>query len=44
MPLETVLKESDLLVLAAPHPEYRDLDTKTPIVDVWGYTGAATLV
>jgi UDP-N-acetyl-D-mannosaminuronic acid dehydrogenase len=44
VPLETVLAESDLLVLAAPHPEYRDLDTTTPLVDVWGFTGSATRV
>jgi UDP-N-acetyl-D-mannosaminuronic acid dehydrogenase len=39
-----VLKEADLLVLAAPHPEYRDLGTTTPLIDVWGFTSPATLV
>jgi UDP-N-acetyl-D-mannosaminuronic acid dehydrogenase len=44
LPLEDVLREADILVLATPHPEYRDLGTKTPLVDVWGFTGAGTLI
>jgi UDP-N-acetyl-D-mannosaminuronic acid dehydrogenase len=44
VPLETVLKEADVLVLAAPHPEYRDLGTTTPLVDIWGFTGSVTRV
>jgi UDP-N-acetyl-D-mannosaminuronic acid dehydrogenase len=44
VPLETVLAEADVLVLASPHPEYRDLGTTTPLVDVWGFTGSATRV
>jgi UDP-N-acetyl-D-mannosaminuronic acid dehydrogenase len=42
--LDNVLKEADVLVLAAPHPEYRDLPTTTPLVDVWGFTGMNTQV
>ena len=34
-PLEQVLAESDLLILGAPHPDYRDLVTETPVVDIW---------
>jgi UDP-N-acetyl-D-mannosaminuronic acid dehydrogenase len=44
VPLDDVLREADVLVLAAPHPEYRDLGTKTPLVDVWGFTGNGTLI
>ncbi|MEY2418673.1 MAG: UDP-N-acetyl-D-mannosaminuronic acid dehydrogenase [Actinomycetota bacterium] len=44
VPLDDVLREADVLVLAAPHPEYRDLGTKTPFVDVWGFTGNGTLI
>lgn len=44
VPLETVLAEADVLVLAAPHPEYRDLATSTPLVDVWGFTGTSSRV
>jgi UDP-N-acetyl-D-mannosaminuronic acid dehydrogenase len=36
LPLETVLAESDLLVVATPHRQYADLDTDIPMVDLWG--------
>jgi UDP-N-acetyl-D-mannosaminuronic acid dehydrogenase len=36
LPLEQVLRESDALVLATPHAEYRTLEPKVPCVDVWG--------
>jgi len=38
-PLPEVLERADLLVIAAPHQQYRDLDTDKPIVDIWGLTG-----
>ena len=38
-PLPEVLDRADLLVIAAPHAEYRDLDTDKPVVDMWGLTG-----
>jgi UDP-N-acetyl-D-mannosaminuronic acid dehydrogenase len=44
VPLATVLERADILVLATPHPEYRELGTTTPLVDVWGFTGAGTRV
>ncbi len=34
--LDTVLREADLLVIGAPHADYRTLDTKLPIIDIWG--------
>jgi UDP-N-acetyl-D-mannosaminuronic acid dehydrogenase len=37
--LETVLDQADVLVIGAPHPEYRDLETAKPVADVWGITG-----
>lgn len=43
-PLDKVLSEADLLVIAAPHPAYKDLATETPIVDVWNLLGQGTLV
>jgi UDP-N-acetyl-D-mannosaminuronic acid dehydrogenase len=37
-PLEEVLDRSDLLILCAPHSEYKGLDTRgKQVVDVWGY-------
>ena len=38
-PLENVLERADLLVIAAPHPEYRDLATDKPVADMWGISG-----
>lgn len=39
-PLDEVIDQSDMLILCAPHSEYRDIDTKgKPIVDVWGFLG-----
>jgi UDP-N-acetyl-D-mannosaminuronic acid dehydrogenase len=33
--LETVLRESDLLVIGTPHTMYRDLEVSVPVVDIW---------
>ncbi len=39
LPLETVLERSDLLVLATPHREYRDIVTDKPVADIWNLLG-----
>jgi UDP-N-acetyl-D-mannosaminuronic acid dehydrogenase len=39
VPLEDVLAQADLLVIAAPHPEYRDLVTGKPVADIWNMLG-----
>jgi UDP-N-acetyl-D-mannosaminuronic acid dehydrogenase len=39
VPLPEVLERADLLVIAAPHAEYRDLVTAKPVADMWGITG-----
>lgn len=44
LPLETVLQRADLLIIAAPHPDYRELETTTPIVDIWNLTGNGVVV
>jgi UDP-N-acetyl-D-mannosaminuronic acid dehydrogenase len=37
LPLETVLQQSDILVMCTPHKEYHNLDTGgKPVIDVWG--------
>jgi UDP-N-acetyl-D-mannosaminuronic acid dehydrogenase len=43
-PLDEVLARADLLVIAAPHPEYRDLATDKPVADLWGITGRGTRI
>ncbi|MFS8520979.1 MAG: nucleotide sugar dehydrogenase [Micromonosporaceae bacterium] len=43
-PLDEVLRESDVLVLGAPHRRYADLRTDVPLVDMWGLTGRGVRV
>jgi UDP-N-acetyl-D-mannosaminuronic acid dehydrogenase len=39
LPLDEVLAQSDLLVVAAPHPDYRKLVTDKPVADIWDILG-----
>jgi UDP-N-acetyl-D-mannosaminuronic acid dehydrogenase len=39
LPLEQVLAESDLLIVATPHPEYGAITTTKPVADVWNILG-----
>ena len=43
-PLDVVLAEADILVIAAPHAEYRGLTTDKPVVDIWNLLGNGVLV
>jgi UDP-N-acetyl-D-mannosaminuronic acid dehydrogenase len=38
IPLDQLLLESDILILATPHSEYKDIVTDKPLVDMWGIT------
>jgi UDP-N-acetyl-D-mannosaminuronic acid dehydrogenase len=42
--LDEVLNKSDLLVIGAPHPEYRDLKTTQPVADIWNILGDGVLI
>ncbi|MFI1195764.1 nucleotide sugar dehydrogenase [Micromonospora sp. NPDC020750] len=44
LPLDEVLRRADLLVIAAPHADYADLDTDQPLIDMWGLTGRGVRV
>jgi UDP-N-acetyl-D-mannosaminuronic acid dehydrogenase len=44
VPLERVLRESDVLVIAAPHPAYRDLETSLPTVDLFNLLGGGVRI
>ncbi|MCY1136633.1 nucleotide sugar dehydrogenase [Actinoplanes sp. Pm04-4] len=44
LPLDDVLKRADLLIIAAPHAQYAELETDTPLIDMWGLTGTGVLV
>jgi UDP-N-acetyl-D-mannosaminuronic acid dehydrogenase len=37
--LDVVLADADLLIVGAPHKQYADLATDTPVVDVWNLLG-----
>jgi len=39
VPLEQVLAEADVLIVATPHPEYRTITTDKPVADVWNVLG-----
>ena len=43
-PLEEVVRLSDILVIAAPHQEYRTLPLAQPVVDIWSCRGEGTTV
>jgi UDP-N-acetyl-D-mannosaminuronic acid dehydrogenase len=42
--LDTVLGKADLLVIATPHPEYREMQTELPIADIWNVRGQGVRV
>ena len=43
--LQEVIEQSDILVLCAPHSQYKELDVKgKKTVDIWGYLGIGTLI
>ena len=44
VPLDQVLEQSDLLVIGAPHQEYRQLQTQLPVVDLTNLRGQGSLV
>jgi UDP-N-acetyl-D-mannosaminuronic acid dehydrogenase len=39
LPQEEVIARSDLLVIATPHQQYRDLVTDKPVADIWNILG-----
>src|SRR5579863_8878870 len=39
VPLDSVVAESDLLIIAAPHRDYLDLQTAAPVVDITNLRG-----
>ncbi len=43
-PLEYVLANVDLLIIGAPHQQYRSLSTTLPVADVWNLAGNGTVI
>lgn len=44
VPLEEVLEQADILVIATPHAEYRGLSTDKPVADVWNLLGNGVVI
>jgi UDP-N-acetyl-D-mannosaminuronic acid dehydrogenase len=44
VPLDEVVDTCDLLIIAAPHPEYVTLATTKPVVDIWGIRDGGVLI
>ncbi len=43
-PLADVIQRSNLMIIGAPHKEYRTLSTEKPVVDVWNLLGKGVRV
>ena len=41
---ETLLSESDVVIIGAPHSRYRDLQITKPVIDVWNLRGEGVLI
>ncbi|MGV1078900.1 MAG: nucleotide sugar dehydrogenase [Candidatus Nanopelagicales bacterium] len=44
VPIEELLASSDVIIVGAPHAEYRSLDTDKPVIDVWNLAGNGVLI
>jgi len=44
LPYEEVLAKSDLLIIAAPHKRYADIETSMPVIDVWNMLGKGSRI
>ena len=44
LPLADVLEKADILIIATPHSEYRNLVTAKPVADVWNLLGQGVVV
>jgi UDP-N-acetyl-D-mannosaminuronic acid dehydrogenase len=42
--LEEIIRDSDVLVLAAPHNIYKHIITEKPIIDIWNLLGNGNLI
>jgi UDP-N-acetyl-D-mannosaminuronic acid dehydrogenase len=42
--LELVLSNSDLIIIGTPHSQYKKIEFKQPVIDVWNLTGKGVLI
>jgi len=43
-PLNEVIRDSDILILATPHSAYQEIITDKPIIDIWNVLGNGNLI
>ncbi len=44
IPLNEVIRDSDILILATPHTTYQEIITDKPIIDIWNVLGNGNLI
>ncbi len=44
VPLETAIERADIIIIGTPHFQYRALDFKVPVFDVWNMSGEGVLL
>jgi UDP-N-acetyl-D-mannosaminuronic acid dehydrogenase len=44
LPQQEVIDRSGLLIIAAPHPQYRDMTIDKPVADIWNVLGGGVLI
>jgi len=42
--LDDTIRDSDLLIVAAPHSVYRKISTTKPVIDIWNLFGNGNLI
>ena len=44
IPLDDVIEQSDILIIGAPHPIYKDLKPKKPVIDIWNLLNEGVII
>jgi UDP-N-acetyl-D-mannosaminuronic acid dehydrogenase len=42
--LDEVINLSDILIIAAPHNAYKEIETSKPIIDIWNLLNAGNII
>ena len=44
VPENQILEDSDVIIIATPHDQYREIITEKPIIDIWRITQNTSLI
>jgi UDP-N-acetyl-D-mannosaminuronic acid dehydrogenase len=44
LPVDEVIERSDLLIVATPHAEFKNIVTDKPVADVWNLLGHGVVI